>query len=912
MKFWFFLLFTIHAWPQCPQPSDLTMQLPDWPQTATVLDFASLVNQFGTCALDGDLGPAPAGNFQSVTTLEVVNDQPFARSEVAFSGIPIPQSLNLLDTSRLVLILNGHWHAAQFEVLSRWGGVVDNAALPIRWLQVAAPVELTADTSASFELRLYDTAPIPSDPYGVSVDVMGNTVMVDTGLATFELDSTNPALIESISIDTDQDGNGRVPLYSHSPGAGPALIFNDGVNSIQLNTATPGQVAVNRFEIAETGPVKAVILMQGHFSAPGGASLCTVQSGSYERFEFSYALTFTRASRDVGIQYHIRNTCSSGNGEPWTDEAATIELASLEFPFEKLGNLTTYFAGDQLQSSGADFTGITTVAQPKGAGAPWVRNAVATLDATTQQSAEFFQSPMLAASDGTLLVSAQIPWMRYREPQAMVMTNHQLSLRFISEPLIVGEGKGIWNFALLKIHPAALFNQAGSLIDHLAPLRQSGMASLERGLLFHAPVSHSNQANLFPSMGDETASPLKTAYLDLLRGFHDETVLPGGQWDRAQTFGSQLWPDVQTDAFFEEDPNTGPEATNGAMNYWNPSGAEFAEFLRSGDPRWVWDFALPQSWLQMFTAYLNIGDQTHSIHNGAAIRSGGVGEGQWHRSGFGSVDYSYNMGMQFAYALRPNPIFRHRFAQAGSTLANRYNIPQADQETRTEFVNQVDITRGVIQHFEMLANGAEFAPGVAGTSSHARLVEVVTELATDNMRAGIMCQGDVPTPGNCGQPQQFMQSALMFHFFHRYFRNYGDVANLRQTLITAPQVYYQQGMAKLGDGISIDPNGNWAALLDCPLTNGGMSIGTCTWLSTNDGPNLLSHNKFQTASLLLMAHELDPSIGTCELVKTIMDDASLINMWLDPHFNQAGWWKGVDQAVQGGIFGLGLYDTCED
>jgi len=912
MKYWIALVFSTHAWSQCLQPSDLVAQLPDWPQTSSVLDFTTVVNQFGPCSIGGDLGPPPPGGFQTITTLEVTNDLSVSRDEVAFSGVPIPQSLNLLDTSRLVLIRDSHWHAAQFEVISRWGGVVDNAALPVRWLQVAAPVELEPNSNALFELRYYDAPPVPDDPYAVSVSAMGDILMVDTGLATFELDSTNPALITGISIDMDQDGIGRTSIYNHSPGAGPALTFHDGVTAHQLSTATPGQVVVDRFELVESGPVKAVVLMEGHFSAPGGASLCTIPGGSYERFEFSYALTMTRASRDLGIQYHIRNTCSSGNGEPWTDEASTIELASLEFPFATLGNLTTYFAGDQLQSSAANFTGVTTVAQPKGSGTPWLRNAMTALDAAPQQSAEFFQAPMLAASDGNLVIGAQIPWMRFREPQAMVMSDHQLSLRFISEPLIVGEGKGIWNFAHLKIQPVALFDQLGTIIDDLEPLRQSGMARLERGLLFHAPVSHTNQANLLPSLGDQSTSTLKTAYLNLLTGFHDETVLPGGQWDRAQTFGSQLWPDVQTDAFFEEDPNTGPENTNGAMNYWNPSGAELTEFLRSGDPRWVWDFAMQQSWLQMYTAYLNVGRQDHSFQNGVAIRSGGVGEGQWHRSGFGSVDYSYSMGMQFAYALRPNPILRHRFAQAGRTLFNRYSVPKEDEEMRTEFFNQVNITRGVIQHFEMLANAAEFAPGTHGANSHARLLEVVEELATDNMRAGIMCQGDVPTPGNCGQPQQFMQSALMYHFFHRYLRNYGDVANLRQTLIAAPQVYYQQGMAKLGDGVSIDANGNWAALLDCPLTNGDTTVGTCTWVATNDGPNLLSHNKFQTASLLLMAHELEPGIGSCELVKAIMDDASLINMWLDPHFNQAGWWKGVDQAVQGGIFGIGLYDTCED
>ena len=187
------------------------------------------------------------------------------------------------------------------------------------------------------------------------------------------------------------------------------------------------------------------------------------------------------------------------------------------------------------------------------------------------------------------------------------------------------------------------------------------------------------------------------------------------------------------------EPTTGPAFTDGAMNYWNPSGAELLEFLRSGDPKWVWDFALPQSWLQMFSAYLNVGSQTHSSLNGLAVNSGGTGEGQWHR-----YRHLWSMGCVVRLSLHGR---RHR-------------------------------------------------------------------------------RGNVYVAG--------------------------------------------------------------------------------------DGTELLTHNKFHTAAILLMAHELDPSLSLCEIVKTIMDDPAFSNLWLDVQFNDAGWWKATDQMMQGSVFGVGIYDVCSD
>lgn len=865
-------------------------------------------------ALAGDLGPAPAGAYELVTCVEIANDQGFERrDEIAWSGIPLPRAAQLTGVDGLALIGPGKRRlAAQFDVLARWGGPVDDATLPVRWLEVAVrprvpAAGVTVYGVAAYELRRYASLPAASDPFDATVTPQGAGFAVDTGVATFVLDPANPALLESIAVDLDDDGAGRVNVYTHAPGAGPRLDFDPGGGPVVLDTTDPARVTVDAggFELVETGPVKVVAVLRGHFSAPGGASLCQVPGVTpYERFGYTLAATFYRGRRGVGLEVHVRNECSDAFGASWTDEAIAIRRASWEFPFTGLASSTVYYAGSgAVTASGA---GLTVVEQRKGAGNPWTRRARVRVGAATAETAETLAAPLVALADANLVAAVSMPWMRFREPQALAVDGHTLSLRFVSEDLVVGEGKGLWNVAKLSLEPAAL---AGPVPSRLETLRSELRAELERGLLPRTPRDHVNASRVYASLGTDAASTIKTAYVGVMSTLHHQTVDPGGQWDRAKTFGSQVWPDVQYDPYAVDFPAS-PLDNGVAMNYWNPSGAELYEYLRTGNPQWVWDFALPQSRLQAHTAYVNLGDHDHGNRNGVAATSGGAGEGQWHRSAFGSDDYSYNAGLHLAYVLRPSPALRDRFAQAGRMVAGRYGVPQGDRE---QYVSEVDVTRQVIQHFEMLANCAEFVPGAQGQACHDRLQQVIGELAQDNLRAGLMCQGDVPVANNCGQPQKFMQNALMYPFFHRYLLNYGDVAGGRiaAALVGDPVNYYDYGMPKLVDGVTVDVNADWASILDCTLTAGGTQVQGCAWVQNGDG-DLLWPNKAHTVALMLMAHELDPSIGLCAVARAALDHPSITVGWGDYLANDPGWWKGAAQMMQAMVFGVGGYDVCAD
>ena len=931
--------------------------------------------------LGGALGSAPGGSFDDVACLEIREDAEVARSgEIAFSGVPLGEGLGLTDTDELVVVGPGDQRlAAQFDALSRWAGTADDPTRPIRWLQVAVPAELVADGVARYELRRYDAPPAPSDPYAASITFDDPTWRIETGLATFVLDPASGALLESIDIDLDDDGAGaKTRIYDHVAGAGPRLVFDPDENpgngnDVTLDTSTAGQVVVDAggFEVVEDGPVKVVVAARGHFIDGGGASVCTATTPNYESLGFTAVMTFVRGSRDVRLQFQVRNECSDAFGTDWTDDTLMVRQASWELPLalaHGAGEPTSYVGGDApLAASAGGFTGVTEVEQRRGTGtAPdftdWARRSRTRRGGVDLETAEAFTDPMVAVADATLVAAAQMPWMRFREPQALVVTDDDLSLRFVGEDLRLGEGKGLWNFARIHLLPTAL--ATGGVSAALEALRARGRAELERGLLPWPGRSAINAARVVPSLGTGDAHTARTHTQSWIETLHAETIDPGGQWDRNKTFGSQLWPETGPNDPFAIDSDFPNQSTAGA-NYWDPAGVELLEFLASGDPRWAWDMAIPAYWVQAFLAFLNTGENFAGNRNGMAVESGGpgclptgsppfvepctadgTGGGHWHRTGLGSDDYTYAMSMELGYALRPNLPLRDRFGQAGQTVIDRYDpsIPEADREA---FVNAVNITRQVIQHFEMLANCAEFVPGARGQACQDRLHELVAELARDNLAAGVFCQGevdfgmglngDIPgppasPPSQCYSPQQFMTNALMYPFFHRYWSNYrhaqdADVLNtataVRRALVEMPRALYTGGpggpvppLEQDGNG-DLVPFGDWASILDCTMDPGGTTLVSC--VTADDGGPLfmLNQNQPHTVALLLMAHDIDPAVGLCEVSRTAYDDPDLTGSPGDGgtfdvvgHFNQAGWWKGVAQMLQGVHFGLGIYDTC--
>jgi hypothetical protein len=891
----------------------------------------------------GRLAMAPDAAFESLGCFEIANDRELDRDvQIASGGLAIPRASGLLDDdlARLAVVdADGARLAAQLRIVSRWGGPLADTERPIRWLEVLVAAAPPAESSARFELRRYSDslASVANlDPWSVRVSDDGNGPVIDTGVAAFALDPTDPALLRAVdAARLDAADAPRFRVLTGAPGDGPRLAL-DSAGTQPLSTARPGTVTVEGFRIADSGPVRARVVLTGRFSDPSGGSVCdSAGVAAYAPFGFTATLTWTRASRDVELEWILRNECSDAFFPPWTDETRTWREAGWRFPGLAASTASAAAGLGAVRSVGAG----AVAEQRTGAFTEddWLRRFELRDDSGTLESGIASSAPLVGRVAPDFVAALQMPWTRFREPQALrIGAAGELEALMVSRPRVIGEGKGLWARALLQIRPAS-----DDALADLQALRAQGIARLERPLVPRWTLDRFNAAGVLPPLAAGTDSAVETAYRRYLVSRHDNTVRddPSGQWWRFRTYGAQLWPDTQAnDLFAFPDPASSSPLTNsGAMNYWNPSGAEALEFLRSGEPRWLWDFAQPQAWLQLFSARMNIGARGHGARNGVAVTSGGTGEGQWHRAAQGSDDYTYNAGMHLHYALRPTPAMLDRFRHGGRMIVDRYSVPWnpndpgdsddpnqlVTQTDRDVFFNAVMPVRGNVQHYELLANCAEFVPGADGQACDTRLREIMTELAGDNLRAGLLCQDDVPVDDRCDLPQTFMTNAMMYAFLNRVWLNWGEFNDrdgqpaLSRTLAGLMPTFYAQGMNQRPAG-GPDAAGDWAYALSCSLVSGGGQVGACQRRDTGDGLAMFRPNKPHTVALGLIGNAIQRTPGLCETSRRLLDK---LFVGLDPVTNPfgpladfadqaGGWWKGSSQAAQMLVFAIHPYANC--
>ena len=325
--------------------------------------------------------------------------------------------------------------------------------------------------------------------------------------------------------------------------------------------------------------------------------------------------------------------------------------------------------------------------QRKGSGSPWKRRSRTSVGSVVQNVSEAYNGPIIAVTNTNFLVSMTLGYMRYREPQALRIEGSVISIDVISEKQLIGEGKGLWNVGMITIQKLDSNSDTKTSIQNV---RWQSILECERGLLIHCSSKYYSDSGVLPPLGygSSPITPIKSSYISTITKLHEDTI--NKQWKRAKTYGSQIWPDVQFDSYFQ---NSNPSQCDGRHGYWNPHAHELVEFFRSGDPMWVHDFALPLANLMTYTAYLNVGKETHDFwRNGLCINSGGDGDGQWHRSGFGSDDYMYNLAVKFAYPLRPDPIHRRRIEMTGRTVRVRYDRSVPENQ-RDIYLEKLDVAR---------------------------------------------------------------------------------------------------------------------------------------------------------------------------------------------------------------------------
>ena len=860
-----------------------------------------------------DWGAAPAG-CTDLYTVDIRNDTNIDRAvSLARSALPIAYGLSLTGADELMFAGPGNRRVpAQFSVAARWSAGPAESAARVRWVTATVLANVPAQSMARYVLRhCPGLAPLDLGVDQVAVNgMMGMPSTVDTVAARFTVADADRGM-PLMNVTTDD--------WSVDIGGG-ALLEAAGQPQMLAQSAP--------VEWLETGPVRAVARQQGHFPF----TICGAQPG----YDIQYI--FALGSSDVDIVVDFVNECGAGtsagtlgvspvDGSPWWDDFLPDATFSIDIvaasgaphtPEATTDGLLTFTDPDAVRV--AQLRGMDSVPMTD---TEW-RRAVAEQGpalATVVDSDTFWTAPSAAIRGASWLLGGTIGWMRYREPQAVRVEANRMSLVLIDD-MSVGEAQGIWNRARLAFRPGS---------QGLANVTQQALAEVERPLLLHAEVNALNAAGVFGLLPSDAADPRWQDYLGLLETVHDDTVRSGGQWDRQKSYSLTAWPDVVSAGLFESGSNASLDDFFPGTNIWSPTNTELLAWYATGDPRWVWDFALPQEWTQLKTNYYNTGSRgTVGSRNGFVVTDSSVGpDGLRYRSGFGSDDKTYNQGTGKAYLVYPDVSVRDRLAAAGDTYISRYT----DALPRDQGLAARLIRRGPMQHLNMLRYAAEFAP-TADDRFVNKLDGVMTELATDNLFAGVPCQDD---DGGTNQDDCAISPAGFFHhaalwqemlwqlngiFFDRPWASAVD-----DTLLGTAELVESHIIPRAMSGAAVfDPN-QWGNSFECDFSASmdptqDCIAYTCTGLlSPGAGQNCFdvgrdpfySNAFLPTLATSFMGQSLRSLDGIAPCQRLAADLSTLM---AQPDFRSyfergAGWFKDVNQLSQLSLYAIAYARRCE-
>lgn len=888
--------------------------------------FENVLPECLTGTLGGDTLPLPPlGQAELLGCFEINNDGVDRFDELAYGSLPIARAANLSDSEfdRLIVIgPEGLRRPAEFSTLSRWGQPLASSSAPVRWLETALTVDVGSTSAATLALLRLPSAPAPAaDPGAMQITPLGTDhYLIDTGAAEFDIDGNLSQPIRRIRV-RQTPGGALTEIFAAQIGSadeGLAIRAREptGTPILEASEALSGSLVVDRTRWETIGgPVRAALHIDGHLAAPGNGDLCQGDA-NWLRFPYSLSLRFNRGSAAIDLDLQLGNACGIPQSAP-DDGLVEFEFAEFRLPLARGVAAQTQSVAATLGNPQAFAMGSTNdyrVSQRHGGGSPWQRNAQLTDNGNVLTTNTFFNQPAVGlirplSGNAQLVAMATLPWMRYREPQALAVQNGRLTLALIAEPTLVGKAKSLWFAGRMALSPAA---DQGQALNLLAGMRARNSFAAERALVLRALPQYLDAAEVQPPLAGTLAQAPGQAYLQYLQLKHLATVGDepctnagngvGSQWTCAKTFGVQVWPDIQFNEQFGFTENTDPTSNEVKLNYWDPALIEMTEFQRSGQPRWLWEFALPQARLMAYTAYFNFGPFPNgagasSNIAGHSFGSGGTGDGLWHRSNSGSADYTYNRHQALSYVLRPSIAQRDRFAAAGNAASLRFFDDPNDDTTWSA------IGRLNLQYIESLANCAQFVDGAAGSACDTRLRQVLTRLIQNSLSAGLMCELKFDLGPDCFVGQNFMLYAWFYPILERLYLNYGPTfaPALEQSWRRALSMTPAQLLASLPTtvGGDIDVNAAWPNGVFCQLGGPGFTqINSCALVPD---PDNLTQNKLAMLSLLVRGHANDPALGLCAATRQIGTDLF-----------QGGGTLGVLQAVVGGGWWKGAAESAQE
>ena len=281
--------------------------------------------------------------------------------EPVTSGIPLPESANILKTDSLQLTdASNNVIPTQLTVTSRWKGTAGDSTKPIKWILLDFNATIPANGYATYYLTSGNT-PLTTTT-SLSIQDQTDKFIINTGKAKFQLSKEHFNIFDYVWVDADNDGLLDDPIVSQPASGGIILTDKQGTQFTALLEA-PEEILIE-----EQGPLRSVIKIRGvlrdvdgNYFAPSITDPSLSVSGTFSQpYPNSYVyynvrFHFYNNKEYVRAFFTLENNGAQGRIYPETgfapNQAVYFDYVNLKINLSPLNNAIV-----QTQSLTSNFT----------------------------------------------------------------------------------------------------------------------------------------------------------------------------------------------------------------------------------------------------------------------------------------------------------------------------------------------------------------------------------------------------------------------------------------------------------------------------------------------------------------------------------------------------------------------------
>jgi hypothetical protein len=500
-------------------------------------------------------------------------------NELVHNGIPLAKEDNITDAR--ALSISGA-PSAQFEVLSRWGGALNDTSKPIQWLLVTFPATVGAGAASQYQLTAGGAA-----SGSLITRNSADEIEINTGAARFVVSKTEYSVLKGAYL----PGNPTLNLVG---GTGSGVIQTIDADSRFQRTmrALPPEGGV---EVEHDGPLYVTLKVEGHYdNAPASGSPSAVA------FRYVARYSFRKDSPVCEIDFYFAWP-GSKSGEPgagigrepmapvYGDRMACLfpNRVSLSLPLALSGPITGYAGADGRAGLSAVLASGQTARLSQRLRINMRDPAVYSLQAGTGQAAGgYAERPFVAVVSAVGGVGASLQKMKFYEPQSIEAGTDRLDINLVSEKQPLAPHMGAFAKAVIRLIPPG---------DNVEEVRAQTCAALDRPLIAWPSQDSVSRTKALGDLWNGTPDARASTYLGHLQTISNFTLSGYSDYGMHGFMTYGLTPRRYSSVEREGEATTSEDwFFNGFFTDYHSAFANVVrQFAVTGDPSLLHDLSFP-------------------------------------------------------------------------------------------------------------------------------------------------------------------------------------------------------------------------------------------------------------------------------------------------------------------------------